>query len=1169
MCPERTAARFPSSLPFSETPVLPLEGKRFHQKTFCSFISVLTSFATGNKGEAKGSVSSNPADTVSHPAPTTGSCEVSQSDVSLPLELSQSDVSLPLEVSQSDVPLPLEVSQSDVPLPLEVSQSDVPLPLEVSQSVALQPAGLSPVLAKYKQYLQSCYNARVLAPADKYLPTLEAPYINLAMVRRGYYDYERDEFTRRTLHGGVDQILQSKTPINIKDLLTPIYLGEKVHEGNESISRRREYLNSMFPASSFRSKAPEEGGRPVRFILVEGPPGIGKSTFAWEVCRRWDEIESLRDYHTVVLLKLREKWVLNATKPSDLFRYPPDPEFSKTIASALNESYGRSLLLILDGFDEVSHSFHENSVIKSILCRQLLPKCTIFLTTRPVAKSTLESICQPRIDKHVEIIGFTEEERVRYITEVFSKEPELQMNFLKYMCLVPHIKSMMYIPLNCAIIAQVYYESQGSRNLTIPRTRTQLYKALSNSLLVRHMKMKNSDFECSSVLPEGLDKEDFDTFKILAKFAFDSYHKGESRKVTFFKEDIPEGLVHFGFMNESTEMYAGKGVERTFSFLHLSLQEYLAAWHLATSYSIEFQVAYHWLAVDASRQEALSTYKGGDKEEEALLSSLEEQGSSLEEPAIFLAGITGWICQSQDDRNHWEMYLSHDTKSVWSDLLIQSLYEAQNPNILSHYFAAEESRRDIMISDSLAPYHCYALGYCVAHSSVPLDLTILIQTDDGVPLLETFVRGLVDHCSKSNIPRVQSLVIQMDIGVNSDKGLKFWIMKAPFLSEVKELQFYIFTGGSISTDYLQSFMKLQSLTICYSVSPLSWEWVTALKSLNELKSLDISSTEECSVPPPDILAWPIEHRLTQLVLDINLLSNTIYDLRTGVDVLLHSVLNSVLISNRITKLVLPNISRGTMAGVRSILLHCPSLTTLRLKRTRLGYDGILYICSALRINTTLEYLEIHDDYLTPKTSKTFSSMEAVPLPSKTTPTDFFLELDNILQDNTSLEKMNIQSGLFLPLSAGEGYKEYCQWTGLGPLQQFNVGAVASGMSPNLRRSFSLSDLTQPQNQLYWYKRLHYSDRISIPEVNFKELFSKREEEGKKLFSLPSFTAPDTNVLLSFSGLDPRLKGCLELSDHNLNKYDLNKYVKWLREIYVGMMEKCNKQLSHRHTRYHH
>ncbi|CAI8014128.1 hypothetical protein GBAR_LOCUS8862, partial [Geodia barretti] len=48
-------------------------------------------------------------------------------------------------------------------------------------------SGLSQVLAKYKSYLQSIYNARAIAPADKYLPTLDAPYINLAMIMRGDY----------------------------------------------------------------------------------------------------------------------------------------------------------------------------------------------------------------------------------------------------------------------------------------------------------------------------------------------------------------------------------------------------------------------------------------------------------------------------------------------------------------------------------------------------------------------------------------------------------------------------------------------------------------------------------------------------------------------------------------------------------------------------------------------------------------------------------------------------------------------------------------------------------------------------------------------------------------------------------------------------------------------
>ena len=1002
---------------------------------------------------------------------------------------------------------------SPQPLPTPgTSACDATLSQTVSQPVPQ--SGLSPVLTEYKKYLQSYYNARALAPADKYLPTLDSPYINLAMIIRGRHDRgRRDEFTLKTLHGGVDQILESKSPINIEDLLSS-----------------------------------GSSGKPVRFILVEGPPGIGKSTFAWEVCRRWDGIESLRDYHTVVMLKLREKWVLSATSLSDLFRYPFQPEFSRDIARKMHKSHGQNLLLVLDGFDEVSHSFHEDSVIKSILCRQLLPECTIILTTRPSAKATLESVCQPPVDKHVEIIGFTEEERVRYITEVFSKEPELQVNFLKYMFLVPHIKSMMYIPLNCAIIAQVYSESQSSHHLAIPRTRTQLYKALTHSLLVRHMKMKESNREYTSMLPEGLNKEEF---KVLAKFAFFSYHTCESKKVTFFKEDIPDGLVHFGFMNESTEMYAGKGVERTFSFLHLSLQEYLAAWHIALSYSIEFQVAYHGLAVGVSQP-----YRGSNREEEDLLSSLKSLRESLVEPAIFLAGITGLRCQSEDGRKHWEMYLSHDTAGVSGHrVLLHSLYEAQNPTILSHYFNADSNRRQIFISTmaSHAPYDCYALSYCLAHSSDEFELHILVSRDDDVSLVETFVKGLEDHCKPTSPPTVRHLTLEVhtDSFVVSERCL-FWLAKVEFLPKVELVLFETEVVNSVlALTFLQS--HLQSLVI-YAEHPTSWEWLATLKSLRELKSLRISSSKECSPPPSDLLLWLVEHRLTEVVLDIKLPSNSAYCLRSSIDALVGSLLKRVLRSNQITKMVLPNISRETVAGVHSILLHCPSLTSLELKRTRLGYDGILHICRALRNNTTLKRLLIHDDLQVPPSRNrkvfnsqftSFLSMERVALPSKTTCTDFLLELDNILKTNTTLEEMKIQSGLFLPHSAGEG-GEYCQWTGLGPLQQFNVEVVGSGRSPNLRRSFSSSDLTQPQTLLFWDRQLFSIGRDKVVEVDFKNLFSLKKEKGQKLFSLPSFTAPDTEVLQSFSGLDPRLKDCLEISD-------LNQYVKRLRETCWSMM----------------
>ena len=983
--------------------------------------------------------------------------------------------------------------------------------------------GLSPVLTQYKEYLKSRYTARALAPADKYLPTLSVPYINLAMVGREYYDPEqRDEFTRQTLHGGVDQILQSKTPINIADLLTP-----------------------------------EEGGRPVRFILVEGPPGIGKSTFAWEVCRRWDEIESLRDYDTVVLLKSREKWVLNAASLSDIFRYPFQPEFSKNIAYELDRSNGLNLLLILDGFDEVSHSFHETSVIKSILCKELLPECTIILTTRPSAKHTLRSFCQPVVDKHVEIIGFAEEERVRYITEVFSKEPELQVNFLKYMFLVPHIKSMMYTPLNCAIIAQVYYESQSSRHLIIPKTRTQLYKALTHSLLVRHMKMKENDFECTSNLPEGLNKEDMNMFKTLAKFAFDTYHKvGESRKVTFFKEDIPEGLVHFGFMNESTEMYAGKGVERTFSFLHLSLQEYLAAWHLANSYSIEFQVAYHWLACNDPDESLL--YKGENEEEKDLLLSLEEQNVSLVEPALFLAGITGWRAQSKDTKNLWEVYLSHDTADIEHGsslcVLLRSLYEAQNPSLLPHYFSADSvekfddefiedglpsPRRIPNISSNLTPYDCYALSYCLAHSSDTFAVEVSINKKEDTSLVEIFTKGLEDHRDTTS-SKVSHL--RLDTNTECLEGTLIWIMRNNFFSETEAVYLPL---TIISCTFLKSLGKLQLLHIELD-SPVSWESLTAINSLfSKLEVLRIWSYEQCNPPPTDLVWWPEDHKLSKLKLDIEFTPDKYDIICSPIDLFFKCVLKSVLRSNQITKMILSNISRGTMAGVRSILLHCPSLTTLELKRTRLGYDGILYICSALRTNTTLRHIMIHDVLPSPPSIITFSSIEMVPLPSKSTNTDFLLQINNILNENSTLEKIKIQSGLFLPLSVSAGGDgEYHQWTGLGPLLHFNVGAVASGVSPNLRRSFSLSDLTQPQTQLF--KKYYERTSEPIQEIDFKRFFLLRKEEGKKLFSRRSFTAPDTQVLQSFSGLDPRLKECLERSH-------LNQNVETLKQTYWGML----------------
>ena len=966
------------------------------------------------------------------------------------------------------------------------------------------------VLLEYRKYLQSYYKARNLAAADKYIPTLDTPYISLAIVTSHYSNQvESDEFTKATLHGGVDQILKIKKPIVFQDLLTPS----------------------------------EGSNKSVRFILVEGPPGIGKSTFAWEVCRRWEDIPSLKAYDAVVLLKLRERWVLNATSLAELFRYPGEPEFSKTISKELNQSQGLNLLLILDGFDEVSHSFHDNSVIKHILSRVLLPECTIILTTRPSAKSTLKINFQPLVNKHLEIIGFPEEERVKYITEVFSKQPELQVNFFKYMFNVPHIKSMMYIPLNCAIIAKVCSESKHSSRLAIPRTRTHLYKALIHSFLVRYMSLNGGGIACSSTLPECLPIKEMDSFKTLAKFAFDSYHEGKTKKVTFFEEDIPMGLVHFGLMNESTEMYADKGMERSYSFLHLSLQEYLAAWHIANSYSIHFQVAYYYVVsvsnLPLSFKKAALEPKGNNTEERALITKLKPISSTLREPAVFLAGITGLKCESAQ-KNPWERYLydldvdriKRLTSSVISDyksIALRSLYEAQNTSILASISF------DKILSIGHDPYDNYAISYCISHCSneVPLDITI----SESSSSIEAFCRGLHDHC-KSTVLRVNHLTVEI---VDEDAKSMHWLTDTIkiFMTGIKHI--------SIANNYTRYVIIKPSKEI--------FIWTHVLPSLKNLKSLRFFTDRLCNTPPSHPICQALENSVTKLELDVKLPYSS-YDVKSPTALFINDLLTSILRSKLITYLSLPNISRENMANVHSIIIQCPNLAHLELLRCRLGYDGMLYICNALRYNSSVKHIVIHDyEQDTDPETISYYPLKIVPLPNRATSTDIILGLNDILKENNTLEKLSISTGLFQHWRSGILIK----------LAQFNVGRIRNGTAHGLRRSYSLSDLT-PLNTTVSHV-VDGNGKIDITKVFLTKIVlyrihcvgpRQRKRQRMKMCYNISFTALDTDILTSFSHLDPRLMECLGITDSKLLEVQ-RKLIHDMRK--VSLFNTLDKKLS--------
>ena len=138
----------------------------------------------------------------------------------------------------------------------------VPLP-----PPAKQPKIDTTPMLQYASYLKSLYTRKKLPIYDKWPLVKSKKYIN---EKEDITRQEADQFTRATIHGNVDDIIKSKRAMDISQI-------------------------AQLP----------DGSQPM-YILVEGAPGVGKSTFAWKLCHKWGKGKLLQQYQLVVLLRLRD-----------------------------------------------------------------------------------------------------------------------------------------------------------------------------------------------------------------------------------------------------------------------------------------------------------------------------------------------------------------------------------------------------------------------------------------------------------------------------------------------------------------------------------------------------------------------------------------------------------------------------------------------------------------------------------------------------------------------------------------------------------------------------------------------------------------------------------------------------------------------------------------------
>ena len=380
--------------------------------------------------------------------------------------------------------------------PLQPASSDLPPPAK-QPSTDMLPQHQTPVL-QYTSYLKSVYTRAKLPVYDKWLKLNSKIFINLALIEKeDITKTEADQFTRATIHGNIDDIQKSKRAMDVGQI----------------------------------AKLPDES-QP-KCILVEGAPGVGKSTFAWNLCRKWGKEELLQQYQLVVLLRLRDKGVRAALNISDLFQYHKC-HIQQAAVEEIQDTGGKGVLLLFEGYDELPEKLRtESSVFLDVITGRELPEVTVLITSRPWASEFLHRECKDHISQHIEILGFTKDNIQSYLENTTANDPSLLAGLKKYISCYPHIGSLMYIPLYCVFVVKVYQNSRRDKGL-VPKTMTELYFSLVRDLLRCH---HSNDLEVHSF--EDLSKDAPDVYQQLCKLGTIAYEGiRNDQQVIFHQKDF-------------------------------------------------------------------------------------------------------------------------------------------------------------------------------------------------------------------------------------------------------------------------------------------------------------------------------------------------------------------------------------------------------------------------------------------------------------------------------------------------------------------------------------------------------------------------------------------------------------------------------------------------------
>ena len=494
------------------------------------------------------------------------------------------------------------------------------------------------VYQRYLDYLKFLYASldKKQTSSDQWPPSATKKFFRLAMIETATVQRGRieDSFVRMTITGKVDDILRQKHPIQLKDIF-------KETKGQRKV------------------------------ILLEGAPGCGKSTLSVYICKQWQEGNQFK---LVILIRLRDPAIREAKGLADLLPCP-DTTTAQQIAARMLANNCQDVLFILDGWDELPPNLQMNSIFHQLVQPKLpqsnpLCESTVIVTSRPIASGDLHQVVSSR----VEILGFTAEELHQFFTECLKGDTEAVKTLLERIEENPEVAGSCYLPLNATILVHLF---KSDRN-TLPTTLYGIFSSLVLNCIKRHLKLrtqyKDVPIESLDQLPEFAKRP----FSVLCQLAYDGVMED---KIIF--TSLPPDATTLSLL-QGVESFIGQQKAVSHNFIHLSIQELLAAWYIATQLPANEQVSKFNELFDKSRFIAVFKFY-------AAITKLKTPGIKDVIIKITRAG-----------------------KKYLLVSLLHCLYEAQDPSLCESVTQQLQHGLDLR-GTTLTPSDCLCIGYFLAH----------------------------------------------------------------------------------------------------------------------------------------------------------------------------------------------------------------------------------------------------------------------------------------------------------------------------------------------------------------------------------------------------------------------------------------------------------------------